>query len=349
MANQTFNLRNSSVVSLNIPHTVGVPVHTPLTINGETYTLAMDVHSVRSPFYEVKVQVAGGQYVPGEAAPVNTLHGQIAEVPGSVAAGAMMDDGLYATMHFPNGDRYWLEPMVGRVPGAVEGQYVLYNGLDVIPSGGTCGVKGDQHPLAAEGPVDVQGGIAADGADVCVDLGVDTDVEYFNHYGSTTAVQNRINLVVSTMNVQYETQVDIQHVITTIIVRTAEPDPYSSTNPDTLLNQFINEWNANQTSIIHDVAQMYSGKEWDGSVIGLAPLSSVCTSSGYCIVQSDCCGSLSCSTDLSAHELGHTWSAVHCNCPGETMNPSITCANFFGAATVNDIVNFRNTRTCIAP
>ena len=78
----------------------------------------------------------------------------------------------------------------------------------------------------------------------------------------------------------------------------------------------------NQTGVQRDVAQLFTGRNLDGSVIGIAYPGGICTNFGYNLVQNY--GNLGCATDLSAHELGHNWSAGHCSCGGHTMNPSIT-------------------------
>ncbi|HJN72280.1 MAG TPA: hypothetical protein QF528_06775, partial [Phycisphaerales bacterium] len=66
-------------------------------------------------------------------------------------------------------------------------------------------------------------------------------------------------------------------------------------------------------------------------------------------VQSDCCGSFGCTTDLSAHELGHNWSAGHVQSPAyNTMYPSIQCANLFVSASINDITSFANGLNCLS-
>ena len=38
---------------------------------------------------------------------------------------------------------------------------------------------------------------------------------------------------------------------------------------------------------------------------------------------------------------------MHCSCPGNTMNPSITCANAFATVARNTIEAYRDTRPCL--
>ena len=56
----------------------------------------------------------------------------------------------------------------------------------------------------------------------------------------------------------------------------------------------------------------------------------------------------SCRSDLSAHELGHNWSAVHCTCTGYTMKPYLTCANRFITDTINQISGYRDGKACLS-
>ncbi|MGY8757528.1 MAG: zinc-dependent metalloprotease family protein, partial [Phycisphaerales bacterium] len=80
-------------------------------------------------------------------------------------------------------------------------------------------------------------------------------------------------------------------------------DPYTATDAGTFLDQFRTEWNNNQGSVQRDVAHLFTGKNLSGGTIGIAWLGVVCDNYGYGLVESDCCGSFGCTTDLSAHEL----------------------------------------------
>ena len=84
----------------------------------------------------------------------------------------------------------------------------------------------------------------------------------------------------------------------------------------------------------------------NGGIIGIAWLSVICDSLvsglGFSVVQDF--GGLICRTDLSAHELGHNWSAVHCDPCGTTMRSFIGCFNQFGSLSIGSISSHRNSR-----
>ncbi|NNF44231.1 MAG: hypothetical protein HKN62_14540, partial [Phycisphaerales bacterium] len=352
VAAPALNLRAMDVLEMDVDPRPGRPLLVTVPIRGATHTIDLLPHSDRSPKYRVLVPGPGGALKPVRSGPIRTLRGSVLGVPGSVVAGAVDPrGGLSLSIRWPDGSADWIEPLSPHVPAAHASHHILYRGDDVVTDGETCGTTdallvAEVDRMAAAGG---SGGAADGGTFTCAELACDADFPYYSDYGSTTAVEDQINLVISTMNVQYERDVDIRHVITTIIVRTsAGDDPYSSSDAETLLNQFRDHWQATHGGIPRDVAQLFTGREIIGGTIGIAWVGAVCTSWGYGVVQSDFNGVLSCATDLSAHELGHNWDAGHCSCTSHTMNPSITCSNVFHPTfTIPEIVAYRNGAGCL--
>ncbi len=362
---QVISFERAQLVMMEVDAEPGDAFMTPVTIDGVQHVLDLQPHSVRAPDYEVLAQVEDGSFVAVDPGVERTLRGRLAGVPGSIVAASLLEDGLHAMVVMPDGDRIWIEPVGPMLPDAQLGLYVVYRTADVVPFDGACGVDdallGREVELANHDDIAFplgEGGVA--GGNCIAQLACDADREYFLHYGTVAATQNRINAVINTVNIQYEAQVALTHQITTILVRTAEPDPYSSNDSTTLLCQFITEWTNNQGGITRDVAHLFTGKSINGGTIGqAADIGDICHASGccncgvfgtdgsYCIAESDFNGTFSCATDLSAHELGHLWGASHCNCPGSTMNPSITCANSFNSGAINSIIAYRNSVSCL--
>ncbi len=341
-----FGLRSGAIVSLDVNTTPGAAQRIIVPVGDQFFTLDVEPHSARANNYEVRYQAADGTYVTVQPNPVRTVRGIVDGIAGAVVAGSVLEDGLLAMIRFPDHKRIWIEPLGSRVAGAAPGDHVVYSDEDVIPHGGSCATEAKAAPAADEPPAELGTGCSGD---ICVtELACDSDVEYFQDWGNN--VESRINSVTNIMNVQYERDVGITHVITHIIIRPTEPDPYTSFANHTLLTQFRNHWLANQQDVIRDVAELFTGRQITGSVIGEAwTIGGICTSSGFCFVQSDCCGAMQCATDLSAHELGHLWNGFHCTCNGWTMNPSLTCANRFRpTGTIPDITFHRDTRTCLS-
>lgn len=356
--NQRLNLRQTDIVRMGLFPSVTASGEATLSaefpIEGTPVVVSLAPHSNRSDQYQLMAQVDGGAMVEIAPGPVNTYRGSIEGLDGSAVAATLDADGLFAVLLLPDGSKFWLEPLAAQVAGAEADEYALYRDEDVLRSGEGCA---ELYPPADGGAsvvADGEGTVA--GGLYIAELAVDADVEYYLDYGSVAAVEAQINSIINTVNIQYERDLSIRHVITHIIVRTAEPDPFTQTDAAGLLQQLKTEWDLHQFSVNRDMTQLFTGKQLNNTTIGVAwvggPTSNtVCGSYGYSVVESNCpgsCTTFAAKTDLSAHELGHNWGADHCACPGWTMNPTITAANRFHP--VNDIpemTTFRNTRPCL--
>ena len=190
------------------------------------------------------------------------------------------------------------------------------------------------------------------------DLGIDTDFEFYQDNGSNVSNTIKdIELVVNTMETIYEAaDIGITYEITTMIIRTTSSDPYTSSDAETLLNQFKDHWNTSpQTFIRRDTAQLFSGRNFSGSTIGIAWLGVICnvSSLGYSVVESKFTSNLTERAALSAHEVGHNWNADHCDGqPGCAIMCSVlgSCSGIltdFSDFEVDQIVGFKNSRTCL--
>jgi hypothetical protein len=227
--------------------------------------------------------------------------------------------------------------------------------------GSTSGLMG-----GGDGDGDGDGGVA--GASPFVTrIAFDADFEFFlKNSSNANATVIDIENVMNNVSFVYDRDVNITYEYTTIVVRTTSSDPYTSSNMETLLCEFRSTWNtAPEVEITRSVAQLFTGKTIQGSVIGLAWLGVVCNQSGndcggfgnlaYSSVESRFTTISDFRTALSAHELGHNWQAQHC----DSVNPcNIMCSAInacqgttgsnlkFSPTEQNQIIAFRNAVTC---
>jgi len=352
--NEKLSVRGHELIDLAVP-APGGPFAATVTIQGEEYLLDLAPRSMRSPKFEVLIQVADGSLQHAEVEAPKTYAGEVVGVPGGIVAASVLEDGLHAMIQMPD-VVYYIEPLSFVVAGMDGDVHVAYDKGDVIDHGKSCGgAIGVNLPQPQGG-----GGGVADGSLQVAEIACDADVEFYNLNGqSQQATVDDVELVLNAVRGQYETQNGISYLITTIIVRTAEPDPYSTTDPEALLGQFQSHWNSSQGGVVRDVAHLFTGKNVNGGVIGIAFLSVVCnTGSAYGLSQSRFSGSFPQRQDLTAHELGHNWSAPHCDQGGgctnccslrQTMCSFITSnpLNQFSPCDIVFITNFRDTRTCL--
>lgn len=345
---EAVGVSRGDVIRMDVPEAVRA-FETNIPVLGEMLTLRVEPYSTRADNFRLVRQLPDGSYIDVEPEAPKTVRGEIVEMPGTHVAGSVDERGFTGQIYLPDLDRkFWVEPVAGRADGADREHHVVYESSDVLFEGGTCGTVGEDivAPEIDGDQAAAQRG-SGDCGGLCVaEIACDMDVEWNNSYGGNGAAQ--IESIINAMNPQYENEVGITHLITMIVERTGSTnsDPYTTSSAGGLLNQFSNVWNSGFNDVERDVAQLFTGRNLDGSTIGIAQLGVICfQSSAYSVVQN--IGGFSCRTDLSSHELGHNWSAQHCNCPGNTMNPSLTCANTFAQVTINQITNFRNSRGCL--
>ncbi|MCH2162535.1 MAG: M12 family metallo-peptidase, partial [Phycisphaerales bacterium] len=185
-----------------------------------------------------------------------------------------------------------------------------------------------------------------------VEVAAETDTEYLALFGgNVTSATNDLENLLNQMDLKYQTYVDIVFEVTTIVIR--ESDSYSSNSIDGRLNEFISNWNnAPETSIERDIVQMFSGVNFSGGVIGLAPLGVVCNDSySYSIVETRYTTNLIYRTSLSVHEMGHNWNAGHCDGDSDcrimcSSNGGCGTPTSFGSYAIGAITSWRNSVSC---
>lgn len=359
VARQAMGLTTARACTLSIGESGQGWWRVVVTAGDESFAVRLWPHSVRGDQYRLIVQMHDGVLLEAPPSPVSTVRG-VAEGDGdSAAAGGFVDGLLYLLVRRGNGSTHFIEPLWGRAEGAGEHDYLLY---DNAAAAGPAGVCATASPMAAFALSD--DGATPRGPDIaCAELACDADFEFFSLYGSVPAVEERISLLTSITNLQFESQAGLRHVLTAVIVRATPTDPYWGSNSDSLLCQFITEWTNNQQAISYDVAKLFTGRDIlspDPAFVGqAATIGDVCDRQGFCNAppafddgafcysQSDCCGSLACSSDLMAHELGHLWGAAHCPCPNHTMNATLTCSNQFSEVSLGSIIAHRDSRQCL--
>ena len=357
------------LLDLTLPLDAAPRLAVPVAFDGVERTLLLRAHSLRSGDFRLLVQGEAGTLEEVKPPPPRTYQGTVLERPGSRVAASLINGQLTAHIHLP--DESWsIQPVSKTVAGAPRGRHVVFRKAGAMPGDWRCG--NDERMVVSDVKSDQENGSGyGDGADMAAFLALDADVEFYNaNNSSIEGTVADMEMIINAVNVIYRRDVNIVHVITAVVVRTAEPDPYTATSPNSLLCQFRATWNsAPESSIQRDVAHLFTGKDLDGTTIGVAWTGVVCNvvgsdGSGTCpnranlaygLVQSRYTGGLDQRVALSAHELGHTWSAQHCDADPDC---NIMCANAaqcngnntsFGSRSIGSITGYRSAAACLRP
>jgi hypothetical protein len=215
----------------------------------------------------------------------------------------------------------------------------------------SCGAAIDEA-LAGQAPLQTGAGdgasaapeSAAAGALREIELGTEADAPFVAQVGGVAAANAKILSIVNAINGIYETDLGLTNKV--VFQRAwSQSDPYTTSDSYSLLSQFRSNFLANVTTATDD-AQLFSGRDFENSVVGHAYLSAACTSSRFGVnqfyQQSDSLTRL-----IAAHEMGHNFGAAHTSdgIMASSINPSVT---WFGATSRSQIGSYVNSLSCLA-
>ncbi|MGE3173556.1 MAG: zinc-dependent metalloprotease family protein [Planctomycetota bacterium] len=316
---------------------------------GTVFTLALMPHDVRSADFQLLVRDDNGIHAVPRPASV-TYRGSALEDPNSWVAATIEGPQLKALVRMADGDLWVIQPVREVQPNAGPALHVVFRSTDSANLPWNCGVQGS---LTAPVPTPVQTDVTLE-----CEIACEADFQYYQLNGSnSTATQNDITGVINAVETIYLADVQIGYALTQILVNTSSAtNPYTSSVAGTLLNQFRNNWNGTHGGIQRDIAHLFTGRpmgQSSGGAIGIAFVSSVCTTSGYGVSQSRWTGNFALRVAVTAHEIGHNFSAQHC----DAVPPcNIMCSGAGGCSgnvstfsqnERNQIVGFANTRNCL--
>jgi hypothetical protein len=348
-----------------------------VTLDGQLHVARLSPYTLRTDDFQVLVPDASGVLTPTEIPDALTYRGFLTDEPQSEVAASIIDGKTCMTILRADGEVWNVQPIrVGELrAGLPDDLHAVYKSRDVIGGEGDCGVAELPQQIASPngdgGPSDNPEGNGLRVANRRCRIVFDTDVEFYQANGSSiSATVTDIEMIMNQVGLIYQNQVAISYYETGIIVRTSLPQVYTATNPTTLLCQFGENWNNNLPSFPRNVGHLFTGKDLDGTTVGLGWIGVVCagnfnncnaagSSLSYSLVQSRFSSTLAQRVQDSAHELGHNWNACHCNtggnCGGGTSNPNtcgimtsaISGASTFDALALSAITSWRDNASCI--
>ena len=259
-----------------------------------------------------------------------TYQGRLAADPESVVSLTVTGQFLTAAI-LRGGEELFVDPLRDFFAGAPKRLAVVYRAADVRPeAAGACGTVSELRRLRSSSLLDLFG----DGHTLrpldhdtlrTLDVATDADGEYFQLYGNPGTF-NRIAALINSADSVYRNDLNLTLNISfqQAWLKPAN-DPYVSTDSFVILeDEFRAWWNANRGSVDRDAAHLFSGKDFDLSIVGLAYLSTVCANPSFSYGINQDLSSSFLRAQLFAHELGHNLSAVHDNqtpvCPGVSCN-----------------------------
>jgi hypothetical protein len=343
-----------------------------LTTSRGTFEMTLEPHDLRAPGYVAEAWGDNGSVRVLEHTPVRTYKGTVKGQPGAQAR-MTIDEGTVEGLIVTPSELFFLEPAKRYSNSAAKTDFVFYSESDLKESPGECGntmaEMVGQHSTNVSNQTTMKGPQpeAVFGPHQQIALALEADYEYYHLVSGDSAsnVESRIFTIMNAVDGIYSTDLGVRYsfsVITNLRIWTSDTDPYTSTNPSTLLNQFRTSYNTSPPAqgAGRDLAHLFTGRDLDGSTIGIAFQPGLdCPFDpqgfGYGLSQ-HLTGPNPNLPGLTAHEIGHNLSASHVNsaqgsdCTTTIMNPSISASQSFCQFSKDEITNHAiDTRNCLTP
>ena len=343
---------------------------------GRVFDLRLEAHDPYTPGAMVRWVDDSG--VVEEPAPSGIFfRGAVEGDPNSWARITLRGDALAGVVSTDD-ELYFLEPAERFFGAQASSETLAYrmSDTDMGPIATSCGVSGKsalgKRRKSVPGAVrralrELLGHAATTSAAAGLqqaDLGLTADFEYFSAHGASSATD--LAEIVNSTDGIYQSELSVTVQIGSTVVFTTESDPFSSTSvPLTLLQEAAawrdtNDNNSSQPMWNTHLTHLFTGRDLNSNVIGIAFLGSLCDSGGSAGVDQDWTTSLNLMSMLLAHEMGHNFGAPHDAQSGSAcvdepatyiMNPSIgpSLQRRFSPCSKSKINSYIGSHSCLEP
>jgi hypothetical protein len=213
-------------------------------------------------------------------------------------------------------ERNVLTPRIFTLTGVLAGRAHMNVRVSRLASSALAGKACDNDAVKrAASSIDSPRALALESVRV-VTISTDADYEWYQKYGVNSNAE--ISAILNAAEAVYELELGIRFALVKMHTYVDSSSPYSSTNASTLLRSFAtNPDNARNLALrpesFHqdvDVKYLFSGKNLDGTTVGLAYIGAACWSpkQAYGLVQNV---RRDYNVTTFMHELGHTLGAGH--------------------------------------
>ncbi|MCA1633857.1 MAG: M12 family metallo-peptidase [Acidobacteria bacterium] len=309
-----------------------------------TFELELEPSDIRAENYRAVVVEEGGVAREIERTPSRTYKGTVRGRAGAQARFSI-DEQKIEGLIVAGDEIYFVEATKNYSPAAGAKDFVFYPESSVkAESFGECGTTLAQRVGERAASVAPGGSAGSGGGAVAVTKGMtagelfgpkpevevatEADFEYFQAFGSANAANAEILDIMNQVDGIYDVQLGIKMRVVFQRTWAVAGDPYSGTAASPALTQFRTVYDgtfAPGAPPSRDLTHMWTGRAFDQRTIGIAFIASVCDEPAfaYGISQKVAFNPDIQKVVLTAHEMGHNFSAEH---PDEEEPPVTSCA-----------------------
>jgi hypothetical protein len=298
------------------------------------FDLQLTPHDMRSADYSAQVIDSAGVRHQLPKPEVNTFVGEVKGLPDAQVRLSLTPKGMEGAI-IGKERRYFFQPARPLSKQAGEDDLIFYESSDLTDEGATCGVTLAEEVAAQEEqsktstmtgvvtPEFTSGPVSSLSPLKIVRISTDADGEYVAALGGAAQANAQIVNILNMVDGIYQVEIGLTfQIVQQNTWADQNTDPYTTTNPQTLLNQFRDYWNANfpnSGASTRSIAHMFTGKNLDGQTIGIAAFGAACRSAvnSYGLSQRfplTAGNPITVQTVvLTAHEIGHNFGGSHTN------------------------------------
>jgi len=283
---------------------------------------------------------------------VTTYKGSVEGVYGTDARFTLDGEHLEGMIITPQ-ESYFVESARKYSAAAGANDYLVYKASDVRPDvTRVCGTLDEEISRGAKdiAPMIASGTVAPNAFSPfkVVEIATEADFEYTNALGSSANANNDILSVMNGVQAIYQRDIGVTFNVVFQHTWATPNDPYSAAgNAGDVLTEFTTVWNRDFANTPRDVAHLWTGRNLGGPA-GVAWTGVVCLDGAHSYGLSDLETTAPFRIGIPAHEIGHNFSATHCDgqagCSNTIMlatqdqNNSLTFCQF----SIDEITNFIN-------
>lgn len=350
----TLNTEETSAMLRSEDYFEEIRINTP----GFSFRFDLKAHDLRSPDYVLKALTENG-VIELPRTSNKTWYGYTRKENRDVRITA--DEHYFSALIQLEDDEVFIEPARNIHPDSPADQFVIYRASDnlIKLTFDNCHMlhpgehEHQQHDAPnMDIPSDKEDGRSmSERACKVVQVALANDLLMHNKYGGVAGVENHNLTVLNNVQTNYDDEFvhNLEFSVTAIfVVTTPAQNPWTnSNNPEALLNDFT-DWGPSGFGAVHDIASLWTDRDFTGSTVGLAWLNSLCSPFRYHVLE-DFTGNASHLRVLQAHEMGHNFAANH-DAAGSNfiMAPAVSNATAWSTASQNAINNKINSVSCLS-
>ncbi len=307
-----------------------------LALRDRTLDMILDPIDLRAPEYTAEETGPGGRIRTSAQRAAATYKGDLPGLSHSQARFTLDGEKIEGLILTP-ADWYYVEPLRNFVHSAERSDLIVYRRSEIREQAfGVCGTT-LAHRISQVGDGLAPRAMEAEGTVQVAQVATEADYEYVTALGDSTGANNEILQILNQVSGIYETELGISFQVVYQHAWATASDPYSSTSASDILNEFTDYWVRNPPGMGYDLAHMWTGKNMDGSTVGIAWLGVVCSAPRHSYGVSQRLTSVPAKYIVTAHEIGHNFGATH---PDQANPSQTTCANTIMNSSIGTGVSF---------